>query len=109
MFFCRKDADIRKIKEVLVLKGIFSETTCVCVLMYLCTYVYFCTNFQDSSIILTSFRQGVILSPPSPLIAKQTPKKFTQVTVKVNSKYCRTYISRKYQRLMLVKVTLGNI
>ena len=66
MFFCRKDADIRKIKEVLVLKGIFSETTCVFVLMYLCTYVYFCTNFQDSSIILTSFRQGVILSPPSP-------------------------------------------
>ena len=108
MFFCRKDADIRKIKEVLVLKGIFSETTCVFVLMYLCTYVYFCTNFQDSSIILTSFRRGNFI-PTLPLIAKQNPKKFTQITVKVNSKYCRTYISRKYQRLMLVKVTLGNI
>ena len=36
----------------LVLKGKFSETTCVRVLG---------TKFQVSSIILTSFRQGVIL------------------------------------------------
>ena len=42
-----KNADIRKIKEVLVLKGIFSETNmCVCLR----------TKFHASSIILTSFR-----------------------------------------------------
>ena len=33
-FFCEKNADITKIKEVLVLEGIFSETTCVVVLTY---------------------------------------------------------------------------
>ena len=32
LIFC-KNADIRKIEEVLILKGIFSETT------YLCTYI----------------------------------------------------------------------
>ena len=45
--FC-KNADISKIKKTLVLKGIFSETTYVCVR----------TKFQVSSVILTSFRQG---------------------------------------------------
>ena len=36
-YFCQKNADISKIKKVLVLKGIFSETT------YLCTYA---PNFE---------------------------------------------------------------
>ena len=54
-FFLEKDADISKIKEVLVRKGMFSEITYMCVLTY---------YFQVSSIILKSFRQGtgVILS-----------------------------------------------
>ena len=43
----QKNNDISKIKRVLVLKGIFSETTYVCVLRYL----------QVSSIILAIFRQ----------------------------------------------------
>ena len=34
VFFCKKNANISKIKEVLVLKGIFSETTYVCILTY---------------------------------------------------------------------------
>ena len=46
--FFSKNIDISKIKWALVLKGIFSETKCVCVLTY---------KFQFSSIILTSFRQ----------------------------------------------------
>ena len=33
-YFLQKNADIGKIKGVLVLKGIFSETTPVCVLTY---------------------------------------------------------------------------
>ena len=41
---------------ILVIKGISSETT-VCALR---------TKFEFSSIILTGFRQGVILTPPSP-------------------------------------------
>ena len=48
-----KNAGISKVKRALVLKGIFSETTCVC------TYVP--TKFHVSSIILMSFRQGIIL------------------------------------------------
>ena len=32
--FLQKNADISKVKRALVLKGIFSETTYVCVLMY---------------------------------------------------------------------------
>ena len=51
--FLQKNAGISKIKRALVLKGIFSETTCVC------TYVP--TKFHVSSIILMSFRQGIIL------------------------------------------------
>ena len=34
LFFCEKNADIGKIKRVLVPKGIFFETTHVCVAMY---------------------------------------------------------------------------
>ena len=41
-------------------------------------YVYLHSKFQVSSLILTSFRQGVILPPT----AKQTPKKPTQIRVK---------------------------
>ena len=52
----QKNADISKIKEVLVLKGIFSE-------LGMCVYLR--TKFQVSGVILTSFRQaGVILPPP---------------------------------------------
>ena len=49
----------------LVLKGKFSETTCVRVLG---------TKFQVSSIILTSFRQGVILLPPPNERLKSPPR-----------------------------------
>ena len=34
LIFCKKNANIRKIKEVLVLEGIFSETTYVFVPTY---------------------------------------------------------------------------
>ena len=45
--------------------------------------VYLRAKFENSSIILTSFRQGgwVILCPPPDL--KQTPKEPTQIRVKV--------------------------
>ena len=41
-------------------------------------YVYLRTKFQVSIIILTSFRQGVILSPHT---SKRTPKKPTQIRI----------------------------
>ena len=41
--------------------------------------VHLRANFQVSSIILTSFRQGGNFTPP--LTAKQTPKKPTQIRV----------------------------
>ena len=40
--------------------------------------VYLCTKFQVSSIILTSFRQGVILPP---LTVKQPPKNPSKIRV----------------------------
>ena len=55
LIFCKKNADIGKIKGVLVLKGICSKTKYVCVLMY---------QIQVSSIILKSFRQGENFTPP---------------------------------------------
>ena len=55
LIFCKKNADISKIKKALGLKSIFCETKYGCVLR---------TKFQVSSIILTSFRQGVFLPPP---------------------------------------------
>ena len=58
-----------KLRGSWLLKGIFSKTTYVCVLS---------TKFQVSSIILTSFRQGVILSSPT---SKRTPKKPTQFQI----------------------------
>ena len=64
----QKIADVSKIKRVLRLKVYFLN-------MYI--GVYLCTKFQVSSIVLTNFRQVVIL-PPTP-ISKQTPKKPTQM------------------------------
>ena len=43
--------------------------------------VHLCTKFKVSSIILTSFRQGIIFLPPSPS-SKLTPKNPTQIRVK---------------------------
>ena len=63
LIFCKKNADISKINRALVLKAIFSETAYVRVLR---------TKFQISSIILTSFRQGVVLHP-LPLHLKTDP------------------------------------
>ena len=55
--FLPKNADISKIKETLVLKVYSLE-------LHMCVYLR--VKFKVSSIILTSFRQGLILSPPPP-------------------------------------------
>ena len=60
IFLQKKNADISKIKGVLEVQGIFSETTYMCVL----------TNFQISNIILSSFKQGgmgVVIPPKKTL------------------------------------------
>ena len=44
--------------------------------------VYLRAKFEVSSIIVTGFRQGVILAPP-PHTSKRTPKKSIQIRVKV--------------------------
>ena len=54
VIFLQKSADIRKIKMALVVKGIFLKLN---------KCVYLRAKFKVSSIILTSFRQGVILAP----------------------------------------------
>ena len=61
LIFCKKNADslqknadISKIKRALVPHGIFLK-------LHMCVYLR--TKFQVSSIILRSFRQGVILPP----------------------------------------------
>ena len=56
LFFAKKMLTSAKIKRALVLKVTCSETKYVC--------VYLGAKFQDPSIILTSFRQAVILHPP---------------------------------------------
>ena len=56
------------------LKGISSETAYM--------GVYLCTKFQVSSIILTSFRQRANFTS-LPHTAKRTPKKPTQIRVKL--------------------------
>ena len=64
-------------RRVLVLKGMSSETTYVCVLTW---------QISSSSIILTSFRQeggGGGASNFIPPTLKQTPKKPTQIRVKL--------------------------
>ena len=58
-------------------KEIFAETRYMCALS---------TEFQASSIILTSFRQGVILHTHNFLTSKQTTKMPTQIRVKDLSK-----------------------
>ena len=61
LIFGKKNADISKIKRVLEIKAIFSETTYVSVL-----------TCQVSSIIPTSFRQvGNFTTPPSPAHKKK--------------------------------------
>ena len=52
--FGKKNTDISKIRRVLVLQGIFSETR------------YSCVKFEVSSIILKSLRQGDNFTPPPP-------------------------------------------
>ena len=66
VLFLPKNAEIIKIKRILVLRGIFSETTYLCVLIY-----------QISSIILTSFRQGEGGNLPltTPLLPQNEPLK----------------------------------
>ena len=58
--FCKSNADISKIKGVVVLKGIFSETA------------YVCVQVLD---------KGTYNFTPSPPITKQTPKKPTLIRV----------------------------
>ena len=56
IFTKKKNFDISKIKQLMVVKDIFCETTCACVLMY---------QFKPSNAILWIFRQEVTLpSPP---------------------------------------------
>ena len=66
LFFCKKNADISKIKGGLVPKVIFSETTYKCVLTCQIASFYHISN-------------EFYLPPPS--TSKQTPKKLTQITV----------------------------
>ena len=47
----------------------------------MCVYLH--PKFQVSSIILTSFKQRVVLPPPP--TAKGTPKKNTQIRVKMQN------------------------
>ena len=50
--------------------------------LHMCVYLR--SKFQVSRIILTSFRKVVIL--PTPNIAKRTPKRPTQITIKIKKK-----------------------
>ena len=69
LIFCKKDADISKIKGTLALKGIFLK-------LHMCVNLRI--KFQVSSIILTSFRDGGNFTRPS---SKRAPKKPTQIRV----------------------------
>ena len=60
-------------------KAYFRETTHL--------QVYFCTKFQVSSIIQTSFREGSVILPST---AKWTPKKPTLIRVKLLRYFCKT-------------------
>ena len=88
LIFCKINADISKIKEVLVLKGIFSEAN-------MCMYLH--TKFQVFSVLLTIFRQlegrgegegkeggGRTFNLPTP---KQTPKQSTRLSVNLSKRY----------------------
>ena len=66
----------------------------------MCVYLH--TNFQVSNIILTSFRQGVILPAPPPT-SKQTPKKSTQIRVKSTPMLLFTLLSISLLPLLLAE------
>ena len=91
-----KNADLLpkqwQINVVLVVKDIFSETISVYVL----------TKFQASSIILTSFRQGVLLPLPPPPPTKQAPKNPIQIRIKNLDLRKLGNVSKisKYQRII---------
>ena len=57
--FLQKKADIRKIKKVFVLNGIFYKGV-------LHMGVYLRAKFKDSSITVTSFRHGKVILPIPP-------------------------------------------
>ena len=88
-FFFKKNVDIFnmltrcKIKRALVLKGIFSETTYVCVLTYQIS------SFQHNS---KRFQTRGVILPPS--TSRQTPKEPTQLRVNVRSRVLFTSIWR---------------
>ena len=72
LIFLQTNADISQIKEVLVLKGIFYETTCV----------YLHKNFQVSSRFIRAWGGGVIILTLSHHpIPKRTPKKATLIRI----------------------------
>ena len=82
----QKNADISKIKGVQAIKGIFSETK---------KGVYLRAKFEISSIILTSFRQGVILPPPPPLPQNEPLKKPPRLGLMgiYNHNLCSTFLN----------------
>ena len=67
-----KNTDISKIKEALVLKSIFSETTNVCVLTYQVSSFY-----CNSNEFWIEGGGRVLLPPPTYPTSKQTPKSQT--------------------------------
>ena len=72
----QKNGDISKIKEVFVLKGLFSKTT------YVCVITYEISNFYHNSIEFYTEGWGFNSSPTT---SKQTHKKSTQIRVnKIN-------------------------
>ena len=72
LIFCKINADISKSKRAFVLKGVFSLTTYVSVLMY-----------QTPSTTLTNYKQGGNFTLPPPLTSKQSPKKRIQNRVNI--------------------------
>ena len=77
--FLQKNADISEIKEVLVLKGLFSESTYLCVLTY---------QIEVSSMILSKFRQALERSD----VIYQ----------------CHTYTGKKFFSCLVVNLMNGN-
>ena len=71
IFTKKKNSDISKIKQLMVVKDIFCETTCARVLMY---------QFKPSSAILWIFSQEVTYHPHP--IGKQNSIKPTQIRAK---------------------------
>ena len=73
LFFLKKNANTSKIKRVLVLEGIVSKTTYVCVLTYQISI--FWHNSNEFQVV-----GGVILTL---LTSKRTPKKPSQIRVNI--------------------------